>query len=86
MSEDTPRGSSVYQRDKRAFIGGLAMLIASTSFGVGAWAHAKLWDTNTRLTVVETQQANDGRRQAASEARMERVESKLDLILERLPR
>ncbi len=86
MSDDSPRGTGIYTKDKRAFIGGAAFLLASTAFGVGAWAHAKLWDTNTRLTIVETQQRNDGARQEMTQAHLDRIDSKLDQILERLPR
>jgi hypothetical protein len=87
QNEDpTPAGVRAYARDKRAILSGFATLIAGASFAVGGWAHAKLWEQSSRLSVIETQQTNDGRRQASAESRLDRIENKLDLILERLPR
>jgi hypothetical protein len=84
--DTTPTGTKVYARDKRAVMAGLATLLATASMGIGAWAHQKISDHDARLVHVEVQQTNDGHRQADSEARLDRMDSKLDRILERLPR
>lgn len=79
---DPPSGG--YARDKRAAVAGVACLLATASMAVGAWAHAKLLDHDARIVRVEVQQTNDGQRQGATEARLDRMDGKLDRILERL--
>lgn len=85
--DDSPAsGTKVYAKDKRALLGGLGTLIGGVGVAIGAWAHQKISDHDARLVHIEVQQANDGQRALEEKERMDRMDAKLDRILERLPR
>lgn len=71
-----PRSDS-YSKDKRAVVAWGAAALGGIGICVGGWAHEKLWTHSVTLERIDTIQTEQNRR-------IDKIDSKLDQILDEL--